>query len=167
MTTNQAVERLIYTVTNQNKPNQNDLEALKVLAEYVDNSKKEYIQQNYLFAKMYLYNFIHEVYHYKDSIKNNYKYSQKSLRGFLELPLTVILEETRVKLNTHEYELYAKSLGLNTEHLKADNENDYQILKENKDEILKYAFGIIEKENFEELITDQITELINRYKTEL
>ena len=51
----QAFERLKFTISKQNKPNEKDIEAFNKLAEYFDKQNKDVIQENLLFAKLYAY----------------------------------------------------------------------------------------------------------------
>lgn len=167
ITTDKAFERLIFTITKQNKPNQTDLEALKVIAEYVENSKKQEIRNNYLFAKMYVYNFIHEIMHFKDSFLFNYKTSQLNLHSFLKIPLEVSLEIMRTKVNTHEYSLFCENIGMSKSYIrnKQEQENDKELMKKNSDDFTFYSKGVFNKEQFEKKMTDQIVYAINQYKT--
>ena len=87
ITTDKAIERLAYTITKQNKPNQTDLDSLKVIAEFVEKSKKQEITNNYLFAKMYVYSFLHEISYYNESFDTNYAFSQRKLNSVLKMSL--------------------------------------------------------------------------------
>jgi len=166
MTTDKAFERLIFTISKQNKPNQTDLEALKCIAEYVDNSKKQEIRDGYLFAKMYCYNFIHEIQHLKDSYLFNYKITQNNLHEYLKRPLYLSLEILRNKVNNHEYTLFAESLGFSKKFIrtKEEQESDKKLIKENEDEFLKYSFGVFNDIEFEQKMTEQIVFAINKFK---
>ena len=169
ITTDKAFERLIFTITKQNKPNQTDLEALKVIAEYVENSKKQEIRNNYLFAKMYVYNFTNEVTHLKDSFSNTFRIAQNNLHKALKLPLESSIKNCMNILNNNEYLLLCKRLNLNTPFVMVRNteqiKHDEEIIKHNEEELLKYGFGIFEYDIFEEKIVNQITHAINQYKT--
>lgn len=169
MITTKAIERLAFTITKQNKPNQTDLDALKTLVEWIDNSKKQEIRNNYLFAKMYVYNFVHEVLHYKDSFNFNYGKSQKKIHEILEMPLNKNIEIAREKINAHEYQLFAIEKGISQKFVRSSEEieSDQKIISENESEFLKYGFGYFENIDFEDRIVNQITEAINKYKEKL
>lgn len=168
MTQDKAFERLAFTITKQNKPNQTDLEALKVIAEFVENAKKKEITSNYLFAKMYVYNFTNEVTHIKDSFKDNFRISQNNLHRVLKATLEENIKWAMTILNNNEYLLFCKSLNLYTPFVPVRNPeqiaHDEKIIKENEEELLKYGFGIFEYDLFEEKITNQILHAINQYK---
>jgi hypothetical protein len=168
ITTDKAIERLAFTITKQNKPNQTDLESLKIIAEFIENSKKKEITDSYLFAKMYVYNFIHEVMYYNESYEYNYKFSQQKLHNVLSDTLENTIKIAMSKLNTHEYQLLIENLGMTANHFVIRNleqiENDKQITENNKEILLKFAKGFYEYEDFEERIKDQIVFCINNYK---
>lgn len=168
MTTDKAFERLKFTIVNQNKPNKTDLDALIILAEWINQSKKQEITNNYLFAKMYCYNFAHEVLFYKDSYKNNFKISQSKIHKVLEMPLETVIKITMDKINTNEFDNFSNEIGLPDKHpaLKTEEEEikSKEIIKANEPKFLRYASGIFEYQEFEENITNQITESINKYK---
>lgn len=171
MNTNQAFKRLSFTISKQNKPNQNDLEALKTIAEYVDLSKKECLVEDYLFAKIYAYSFLKEVSYYKDSFKYGYTITQKQLHKILDSPLENILERTFKRLNDNEYEIYAKSIGLSIKHpalmTEEESKREKKIVSENLEELSKHAFGIMEYDFFEKHFTNQVTEAVNKYKSKV
>lgn len=168
MTTKKAFDRLAYTISKQNKPNQTDLEALKTIAEYVDLSKKQEVTSNYLFAKIYSYSFLNEVCFYRESFKSGYLQAQKKLHKILASPLTDIIKRTMDRINTHEYDLFAKSIGLLDTHPATKTESiiekERELIKGNEKDLLKYAFGVHDYKEFEATLTDQISEAINKYK---
>ena len=53
MKTKEAVSRLSYTIAKGNKPNETDKVALNALIKFINNSDKEVVQENLLFAKLY------------------------------------------------------------------------------------------------------------------
>lgn len=168
ITTDKAIERLAFTITKQNKPNQTDLDSLKVIAEFIENSKKKETTSNYLFAKMYVYAFIHEISYYNESFDTNYAFSQRKLNNVLKMSLEDNIKDVMNRLNTHEYQLLIENLGMTAKHYvirnKNQQENDALILEQNKEKLEKYALGIFNYEDFEEKIKDQIIFCINNYK---
>ena len=63
-----AISRLAYTIGSGNKPNATDIEALNELIEYVNKEKQRELNNNRLFAKLYVNVFKN------DLIKNNGNY---------------------------------------------------------------------------------------------
>lgn len=168
ITTDKAIERLAFTITKQNKPNQTDLDSLKVIAEYIENSKKKEISDNYLFAKMYVYSFLHEISYYNESFDTNYSFSQRKLNSVLKMSLEDNIKDVMNRLNAHEHQLLIEGLGMVAKHNvirnKNQQESDALILEQNKEKIDKYTKGIFNYEDFEEKIKDQIVFCINKFK---
>lgn len=55
MKLSEAFSRYKFQVTSGNKPNEKDIEAFNVIAEYLQKVQEETIQDNLLFAKLYMY----------------------------------------------------------------------------------------------------------------
>lgn len=78
-----AINRLIYTITKGNKPNQTDIDALNDVIRYYNSERDRQFVNNRLFAKMYISTFKN------DLIKNNgnYKLITESLRSTCQISL--------------------------------------------------------------------------------
>lgn len=78
-----AINRLAYTISKGNKPNANDVEALNELIEYVNKEKERELNNNILFAKLYVNVFKN------DLIRNNgdYKATVDSLKSTCRIGL--------------------------------------------------------------------------------
>lgn len=72
-----AINRLAYTISKGNKPNANDVKALNEIIEYVNKEKERELDNNMLFAKLYVNAFKNSL------IKNegNYKDIVSSLKS--------------------------------------------------------------------------------------
>lgn len=168
MNVNKAIERLLFTFQKGNKPNENDLTALKVIAEYIDNSRKEELQFGQLFAKMFIYNFLTEANFYGEYHESRYKFSINRIRQVLELSFESQIELLRDRLNLREFIRYAKSKGLDCEHRLIDppeqKELEKKLIKEDEYYNKLLIDGFYEKYEFEEKICNIISDLINEYK---
>lgn len=51
----EAIKRLGFTISKQNKPNQTDADAFNLIIDYFKASEEKTIQENLLFAKLYAY----------------------------------------------------------------------------------------------------------------
>lgn len=51
----EALKRIRFTISSKNKPNDTDIEAFNVLAQYLKEVEEKTIQDNLLFAKLYMY----------------------------------------------------------------------------------------------------------------
>lgn len=55
MNINQSIKRLSFTLQKGNKPNSKDVEALNTIIEWVNSVKNDTLNNNQLFAKLYIY----------------------------------------------------------------------------------------------------------------
>jgi hypothetical protein len=164
MTIEKAMQRIVWRVSNgTHTPNQNDVDAVTIVAEWMNRQKAQELQQNRLFAKMYVYCFIHELDFYKDL-----KFAQRKLHEILKTPLSQLYEQFKNKLNLIELNALKKSLGFCNLHpllmSKEQNEKEADLIKENSELIQKYVFGIWTSERIEKGLNNQISEAINHYK---
>lgn len=164
LTIEKAMNRLFWRFGNgQFKPNQADIDSLKFMAEWINREKEKELQQNTIFAKLYVYNFIREIEFYKDI-----KFAQKNIHEILLKPLKDIYNSFHKYLNGYENNKYLKSIGIKDIHpvLMKDEEIDREklIIEDNQEEVIKYLFGIWDKEKVDQSLNNQISEAINRYK---
>ena len=164
MTIEKAMQRIVWRVSNgTHTPNQNDVEAVTIVAEWINRQKTQEVQQNRLFAKMYVYSFVNELQFYQ-----NLKFAQKRLHEILKTPLIQLYNDFKNKLNEVELNNLKKSFGFCNLHPLAMTEEqtqkDADLLKENSEVIQKYLFGIWTAEKIENGLNSQISEAINQYK---
>ena len=106
-----AINRLAYTISNGNKPNASDVEALNQLIDYVNKEKQRELNNNRLFAKLYVNVFKN------DLIKNNgnYKATVDSLKSTCRIGLDeqldgLVREANAIHLQ-NEMENYTKDIS--------------------------------------------------------
>jgi hypothetical protein len=82
-----AVNRLSWRFSNETtfKPDNNDVEALNTVFEWINHQKKETLNKNTLFAKLFIYHLTMNVRHYETTILNDFP--QKDIISLLEKPL--------------------------------------------------------------------------------
>ena len=97
----QAFERLKFTISKQNKPNEKDIEAFNKLAEYFDRQNKDVIQDNLLFAKLYAYLLSEFTNHYTEIDKAN-----KEINKILSEPIDLRIEYLLLKAKEMELRNY-------------------------------------------------------------
>ena len=106
-----AINRLAYTISNGNKPNTSDVEALNQLIDYVNKEKERELNNNRLFAKLYVNVFKN------DLIKNNgnYKATVDSLKSTcrigLDEQLNGLVREANAIHLQNEMENYTKDIS--------------------------------------------------------
>lgn len=99
----QAFERLKFTISKQNKPNEKDIEAFNKLAEYFDKQNKDVIQENLLFAKLYAFVLSEFTNHYTEIDRAN-----KEINKILSEPLDLRIEYLLIKTKEMELRNYFK-----------------------------------------------------------
>jgi hypothetical protein len=164
MTIEKAMQRIVWRVSNGNyTPNQNDVEAVTALSEWINRQKTEEIQKNRIFAKMYVYCFINELQFYQDI-----KFAQKKLHEILKTPVVELYENFKNKYNAVELNNFKKSLGFSNLHplatSKEQSQKEADLIKENHEVIQKYVLGIWTTEKIQNGLNNQISEAINNYK---
>lgn len=106
-----AINRLAYTISNGHKPNASDVEALNQLIDYVNKEKQRELNNNRLFAKLYVNVFKN------DLIKNNgnYKATVDSLKSTcridLDEQLNGLVREANAIYLQNEMENYTKDIS--------------------------------------------------------
>ena len=106
------IDRLKYTFTKGNKPNQTDFEALNGFIKYVNDEQERKVANNHLFAKLFISVFKN------DLIKSegNYQYIIDSLRMAIALPLKDHYNELFEEMNSIELVKFAESKGISLKH---------------------------------------------------
>jgi hypothetical protein len=164
MTIEKAMQRIVWRVSNgTHTPNQNDVEAVTIVAEWINRQKTQEIQQNRLFAKMYVYNFVNELQFYQ-----NLKLAQKRLHEILKTPLIQLYNDFKYKLNLIELNNAKINFGFCNLHplemTEAEKQKEADLINENTEAMQSYVFGIWTAEKIENGLNSQISEAINQYK---
>ena len=132
------IKRLSYTFSKGNKPNQNDIEALNGVIDYVNKEKERELNNYHLFAKMYISVF-------KDTLirsDGNYTLASKT-----------IVDIVRIDLNNQLDRL-------------VDEANQIFLLKDIKENDLDSEFNTTkyDKEKMKTKIIELISNIIEDYK---
>ena len=158
----EAIQRLSFTVSKQNKPNSTDAEALNKVLEYVNGTIKKEVNENELFAKLYVYSIINETVFYKGNID----LAQKRINEILGKSLYSLYEAHRDNFNAISLNNFLTENGLADKHpltyTEAEQEKNKQIT--NLKDWDFYAKGILEPEENEMQLNWLITLTLNKYK---
>lgn len=158
----EAIQRLSFTVSKQNKPNQTDAEALNKILEYLNKSIKREVNENEMFAKLYVYLLLNEVVFYKGDID----LGQKKINEVLQIPLIDMYENFRMSFNSIALNNFLHENGLSEKHplqYNKEEEAHNKALTNHKDWDL-YAKGILEAEENEMQLNWLITLTLNKFK---
>ena len=124
-----ALNRLIYTITNQNKPNQADVDALNDVIRYYNKERERLIVNNKLYAKLFLNAFKGDI------IKSNgnYQLSIDNLRSIAKISLNdqldSLVRESNAIFLQNEIETYKGDIS-KFEYPKYDVEKMKQRIKD-------------------------------------
>jgi len=115
----EAINRLGYTISKQNKPNSTDADALNSIIEFVNISNKQVIKDNELLAKMYCFVLKDFLFYYK-----NVNFAAKQInKDILSKPLQYHLECLKINLDTNELTNFLESNNsININAFKESNE---------------------------------------------
>jgi hypothetical protein len=164
MTLEKNVERMFWRLSNGNfKPNQNDLNAMTEITDWINREQESTLKHNLLLAKLYCVVFIQEIEYMKDI-----NFAQRKIHDILNKTIETHYREFHEKLNTIELLKFSKKIGLSQKHpalmTEEERELDREKIKLNEKEFKRYALGIWEYEKVQTSLNNQITEAINHYK---
>lgn len=158
----EAIQRLSFTVSKQNKPNQTDAEALNKILEYLNNSIKREVNENEMFAKLYVYLLFNEVIFYKGDVDM----SQAKINDILKQPLIDLYESFRMSFNAIALNNFLHENGLSEKHplqYNKEEEAHNKELTKHKDWEM-YAKGVLESDENEMQLNWLITLTLNKFK---
>lgn len=101
LTLKESFDRLYFTISKQNKPNQTDADAFAIICENYEKQKQSTTKENLLFAKLYAFTIAEFTNHYTDI-----DFANKQLNKILSEPMDVRLEFLMMKLKEMEYRNY-------------------------------------------------------------
>lgn len=158
----EAIQRLSFTVSKQNKPNATDAEALNKILEYLNNSIKREVNENEMFAKLYVYLLFNEVIFYKGDVDM----SQAKINDVLKQPLIDLYENFRMSFNAIALNNFLHEKGLSEKHPLQYNKDEEAHNKEltNHKDWEMYAKGILETDENEMQLNWLITLTLNKFK---
>lgn len=94
----EAIKRLSFTISKQNKPNANDAEALNAIIDFMNLSSKSVVKENELAAKLFCFILKEFLNHYK-----NVNFASKKINSdILSLPIEYHLQSLKSMLDMHE-----------------------------------------------------------------
>ena len=106
-----AINRLAYTISNGNKPNATDVEALNELIDYVNKEKVRELNNNMLFAKLYVNAFKNDLIKNKGDYKNTVQSLKSTCRISFEDQLDGLVREANAIHLEQEAEAFTKDIS--------------------------------------------------------
>ena len=140
MTIKTALERIFWRFKSI-KGNETDQETLNTLAEFVNDKHTKQLQDNEMFAKVYIFMYSYFLKRYDTDIYDSIP--QKELHRYLDQPLERIVTRFKDKLNEKEYELQGTivhpAIGKSTSKFK--EVWDYETVKEHLELMINMAIN--------------------------
>jgi hypothetical protein len=163
-TIERAMNQFAYRLQNgRYEPNQNDVDAFKFVAEWINREKEKELKQQVLFAKLFCLVFAQEVKFYD----GDFKFAQKKMHEYLKHPIEFYYDIFLKEINDVAMNKYIKSIGISEKLLLEESEkqkNENKIFEENWSEIERYFNGAFEEEKVYRSLNNTISEFINLYK---
>lgn len=91
----EAFSRLGFTISKQNKPNQNDAEAFNLIVDHCKASEEKTIHENLLFAKLYAF-LLKEFTMYYNNVDEANKQINKILSEPMDLRIEMLLKQLKL-----------------------------------------------------------------------
>ena len=154
MNINKAIAHFEWKLTNHWKPTPKDLEAYNSMVEYVDKNNKQQLNDNQLFAKLYITYYGELLKYYKASIFD--KEPQKDLHKTLDTPLETIIDTFRATLKDIEI--------ANTFEVNGSIRHPLEWSEQDKANIKMKKVNLIPYQEAEDNLTAMINLALNTFK---
>lgn len=161
MKTAQAIERLSFTISKENKPNQTDKDALNQVIKDLNKQAEENVKEHYLFAKLYAVMLrVNTEFHGDISLAN------KDINEILATPLHVQLHKLLVLLKRQNLSNYFKSKDIYDPLLNKENYETYKkLFPEINSEGVAMAFDAWDIDNLTAHFQFSVNQSIINFKT--
>ena len=113
-TIKKAIDRIVWRTSNGWKANENDVEAINFLIDYVNRTTKENVKNNSLIAKLYILAYSEQLKKYNATVFD--KIPEKELLRNLDRPIEFFIEDFKNDLNTSELYTKLNDLGISLKH---------------------------------------------------
>ena len=170
MKTKEAISRLAYTIGKGHKPNETDKLALNSIITFINKSDKEAVQENTLFAKLYVFLLREFLVRYNHDID----FANKQLNRELSYTLNIHIELLTNELKCGEMSRFFKEKGVVDDFYSGKSWPEasrlYQENKEVFPEINPREFLEVSEfwttQNVEQTLNRQINEALITYKND-
>lgn len=163
-TITKAINRITWRLTSNHwKANQTDEDAINYIIKFANNHNEKQLQNNELFAKLYIYVYKSFLTHYNATVFDDIP--QKELHKLLDKSIQHHVEEFRQALNESENYKLQEQLGLTAgkhpaTRTKEEKEKDSKILSTLEEPLVKEAWDY---ETVKENLNSMINSALNEY----
>ena len=135
MSINKAIQHFEFRLKNHWKPTVKDIESYNCMVEFVEDKNKQQINDNQLFAKLYIKYYSELIKYYRSSLFD--KEPQKDINRLLDTPIEDIINEFRETIRTIEQSKMFEVNGTLKHPLKW-SEEDKKSISMSKVELIPY-----------------------------
>lgn len=170
----QAIKRLSFTISNGNKSNDVDVDALNIIIEWVNKEKEKRINENRYFGKLVIYTYLRELDYFQDA-----NLAERKIHDILQKPLEYWYDRIRLNFIMRELEITYGILGFeNTSEIwdknkddegyfdmhqiRVDAHNSHKLIEENKD-VIEETLRSWSQNEINAKMNIFITELLTEY----
>lgn len=163
MTIEKNMQRLFWRFSGKNfTPNKNDIDALTMVAEWINKCQSETIREQQIFAKLY-------VRQLRDYLwaSGNLKLAIGQMQFILELPLSHYIDMFALDFNILKYRMYCEENNIEwqiPETLTEQERNDIIDYIHTDEKYRKHILGYWTKEKIETSLINELTDTIAKYK---
>lgn len=164
MNINKSIQRISWRFSNSKPftPNNNDMEALNNIINWVNSQRKETLNNNHLFAKLYIYVYGSFLNYYKSTPLE--KIPRVELSRLLDTPMNLHYTELFDIINLRSCIAWMDSKGLYSSHFEDTTDQEKEILKKLSLEDMKIFVG--ESWEYDDVVSSvnlMITESLNKF----
>ena len=155
MTITKAIEHFKFKFTKVWNVTEHDVTAFNKIVDFVNDKHKKQLQQNELFAKLYIFAFSYYLKRYNCSVYDSE--AAKELHQLLDKPLNVFIKRFTDVLNENDWNGLLKAKGLELKHPKQYTPEERKIY--NNIDFSEWTF-----EDVQDILLTQINNVINEFK---
>jgi hypothetical protein len=159
MTITKAIQRFTWRFKNGWKANENDLEALNTIIDFINNKHNAQLANNEVAFKLYITAFSWFIDHYKTDVFDSIP--QKELHKLLNTPLEPFIKRFTDKINSRALEGVLKEKGINPLQVVRNAQNG---LKNDVSEVSVDVFDdVYDLESVSQILQTQFNLFLNQY----
>jgi len=175
MTIEKAMQRMFWRIQNGKfEPNENDLQSITFIAEWINREKQIRINQNRYFGKILIYTLMREIDFFEDS-----NLAEVKIHDILNHPINYWYDRFRLLCVTRELTINLEILGidhitkiwdrnkdnngyLDVEKIQQEGKESDRLLNENKEALIK-SINLWSQKEVNDKLNNFISELLNEY----
>ena len=98
---------------NNFKPNKDDVDSINCILNWINNQKKAVAENNPLFAKLLVYQYIQNIRHYETTVLSDLNFAQRDLCKVLDYPLELLFKSFHNDIHLNQLNKLNKNNEIN------------------------------------------------------